>query len=165
MTRIGILSDTHLNRPDELFVAQVKACFSDIPVIIHAGDLTSSSILKVFGDKEVYAVHGNMCDHSSRATLPPSRILKIDRFELVVVHGYGFGYADIEDHLYNEFGTADCIIYGHTHSPACHSIGDVLMINPGSFGSTGRFGSPGTYAILEVGQKLSGKIMNVPEVQ
>lgn len=166
MTRIGILSDTHLTRPDELFAARVESCFSDIPIVIHAGDLTSTSILKVFGDREVYAVHGNMCDHTSRSTLPSSRKITIENFELVVVHGQGFGYGhDIEDRLFNEFDSADCIIYGHTHSPVCHKFGDILMLNPGSFGSTGRFGSPGTYAILEVDHELKGQIMNVPEMR
>lgn len=166
MIRIGILSDTHLNRPDELFTARVEACFSDIAVIIHAGDLTSASILKAFGNRKVYGVHGNMCDHTSRSTLPSSRKITIDNFELIVVHGHGFGYgSDIEERLFNEFGSADCIIYGHTHSPVCHKFDDVLMLNPGNFGSTGRFGSPGTYAVLKVGKELRGRIMNVPEVR
>ncbi|MBU0480348.1 MAG: YfcE family phosphodiesterase [Proteobacteria bacterium] len=164
MTRIGILSDTHLTRPDELFTARVSACFAEIPVIIHAGDLTSPSVLEVFAGKEVYAVHGNMCDHSSRSTLPPCRKLAIDRFEIVVVHGYGFGYGnDLEERLFSEFTSADCIIYGHTHSPVCHTVGEVLIMNPGSFQSTGRFGSPGTYGVLTVGEKLCGRIHTVPE--
>jgi len=162
--RIGILSDTHLTQPSELFDAQVKACFSEIPVILHAGDLTSSIILNALSGKEIHAVHGNMCDSSTRQTLPAVQKLTVGPFTIVLTHGYGYGYHDVEDGLYNEFGTADCIVYGHTHVPVCHRIGDVLFINPGSFCSTGRFGKPGTYAVLEIDAQLRGQIMEVPEV-
>ncbi len=53
----------------------------------------------------------------------------------------------------------DCIVYGHTHIPVCHTTGDTLFINPGSFQGTGTYGAPGTYGLLQVGGKgLSGSI-------
>ncbi|MFO7605333.1 MAG: YfcE family phosphodiesterase [Desulfurivibrionaceae bacterium] len=164
-TRIGILSDTHLSRPTERFTKEVEACFAEIPIIFHAGDLTSASILDVFRGKEVHGVHGNMCDQSSRQRLPSLREISIDGFKIILTHGHKFGYHDLEDRLFSQFAEADCIIYGHTHKAVCHRLGHVLFINPGSFRSTGRFGSPGTYAILETGDQLHGRIMPIPEVQ
>lgn len=156
--RIGILSDTHLSRPSEQFNAHVEACFADVSIILHAGDLTSSAILDVFQGKELYAVHGNMCDSSSRAQFPAIRQITINDFTIILTHGYGYGYHDIEDHLFNKFAEADCIIYGHTHNAVCHQVGHILFINPGSFGQAG------TYAILEVDHQLRGHIKQVPEL-
>ena len=162
--RIGILSDTHSSHPSELFRAHVANCFADVSMILHAGDLTSAAILDAFQGKEVVAVHGNMCDASSRSMLPPVRRLEINSFNIVLTHGHSYGYQDIEDRLFTEFAEADCIVYGHTHTPVCHKTGGILFINPGSFSMAGRFGSAGTYAILEVGKELHGQILQVPSL-
>jgi hypothetical protein len=160
--RIGILSDTHLSEPTELFKAQVETCFADVSIIFHAGDLTNAEILRVFQDKEIYVVHGNMCDPSSRKRFPAVCNITINDFKIILTHGSGYGYHDIEAHLFNEFPEADCIVYGHTHSAVCHRFGHLLFINPGSFKATGFFGSPGTYAILEIDSELHGRIRQLP---
>ncbi|MCI5149020.1 MAG: hypothetical protein D3916_06485 [Candidatus Electrothrix sp. MAN1_4] len=63
--KAGILSDTHLTRPDRDFITATQQCFADCEVIIHAGDLTNISILDIFSDKTVYVVHGNCCGKTS----------------------------------------------------------------------------------------------------
>ncbi len=161
LTKVGILSDTHLTRPNHLFREFVDACFSDIPIILHAGDLTDISILESFAGKEIHAVHGNMCNPSSRSTLPSKKVITLGGFRIGITHGLGYSY-NPEDYLVNEFDTVDCIVYGHTHIPVCHKTGDVLFINPGSFTATSRYGSPGSYAILEIGKNLSGTLCEVP---
>ena len=163
-TRIGILSDTHSSHPSELFIAHVANCFSDVSMVFHAGDLTSANVLEAFKDKEVFAVHGNMCDASSRSKLPPVQHLEINNFKIVLTHGHSYGYHNIEDRLFTEFAEADCIVYGHTHSPVCHETGGILFINPGSFTMSGRFGASGTYAILEIDKELHGQIHKVPDI-
>ena len=60
--RAGVLADTHLLEPDNRFRLQVQHCFHDCTVIIHAGDITGPGVLAVFADKQVHAVHGNICD-------------------------------------------------------------------------------------------------------
>ena len=159
-TRIGILSDTHLPRFSELFEARVRACFSDVSMIFHAGDLTDPSILEAFKDKQVFAVHGNMCGQSSRQSLPKARKITVQGFDIILTHGHSYGYHDIEDRLFNEFTEADCIVYGHTHSPVCHQVGSILFINPGSFNLAG---NRGTYAILDIDKEIHGTIMQIPE--
>jgi putative phosphoesterase len=161
-TRIGILSDTHLPGFSELFEARAQACFSDTEMIFHAGDLTDSGILEAFKDKQVFAVHGNMCAQPSKQELPAILKITIKGFEIILTHGngYGYGYHDIEDRLFNEFTEADCIVYGHTHTPVCHRVGHILFINPGSFNLAG---NKGTYAILEIDEEMRGKIMPIPE--
>ncbi len=159
-TRIGIISDTHLYRPDSSFRTQIAACFSDISTIIHAGDLVELNVLKVFSGKEVHAVSGNMCHPSVTTVLPSKKIINVGRFTIGIIHGSGY-YYDIEGQLLNEFDSVDCIIYGHTHKPVNHWAGNVLYLNPGSFQGTGRHGAAGTYAILEIGKDLNATIHEV----
>ena len=86
--KAGILSDTHLVRPDDQYTRLVGHCFADCDVIIHAGDLTNTSVLEVFGNREVHAVHGNMCDASSYRNLPRETI-------------FSFGSLSIKRHWQN----------------------------------------------------------------
>ncbi len=149
MTQIGILSDTHISSPSPLFTEQVHQAFKNCPIILHAGDLTDISILDVFKDKEVHAVHGNMCEQSSFRTLPTSKVIEIEGYTIGLCHGAGSRH-NIEERMWDLFPTVDCIVYGHTHFAANHQFADTLFINPGSFSSTGRYGAPGSYAILNI---------------
>ncbi len=159
--RAGVLADTHLLEPDNRFRLQVQHCFHDCTVIIHAGDITGPGVLAVFADKQVHAVHGNICDGATRALYPAKKMFAIGAFTIGLIHGAGLGL-DIEDALWQHFPEADCMIYGHTHQPVCHRVGQVLMLNPGSFRGTGRYGAPGTYAILEIGEQLLATLHEVP---
>ncbi len=163
LIKAGVLSDTHLSRPDSRFKKQIKQCFHSCDVIIHAGDLTDLSVLEVFQDKPVYAVHGNMCDSATQNRHPEQLLFTLNRFTIGLTHGARLGY-DIESSLWDLFPEADCMIYGHTHRPICHYRGKVLFLNPGSFQTTGRYGAPGTFAILEIGEQLQARIFEIPQI-
>ncbi len=160
--KAGILSDTHISCPDHRFKHLANRCFGDCDVIIHAGDLTDLSILEVFSDKTVHAVHGNMCRPDVRKSLHSSTTFSLGSFTIGLTHGAELGH-DIETGLWDLFPEVDCMVYGHTHRPVCHRQGRILVINPGSFQSTGRWGAPGTYAILDIGETLSAAIHQVPQ--
>jgi putative phosphoesterase len=158
MTRIGILSDTHLTETTESFRKQVARCFNGVDIILHAGDLTERCILDAFADKEVHAVHGNMCGYSAAGTLPATKTIRVNGFTIGLAHGNGGPAHTIEARLWNQLGPADCIVYGHTHHPVCHRAGPVLFINPGRFACNRCSRSAGTYAILELDRELRGTI-------
>jgi putative phosphoesterase len=158
MTRIGILSDTHLTEATESFRKQVVRCFSGVDIILHAGDLTERSVLDAFAGKEVHAVHGNMCNYSAYTTLPETETIRVGGFTIGLAHGDGGPAHTIEERLWNRLGPVDCIVYGHTHHAICHRAGPVLFINPGRFVCDPRNSAAGTYAILEVGGGLRGAI-------
>ena len=159
--RIGIVSDTHLGAPTDTLRALAASCFADLPVILHAGDLTDLSVLEVFRDKEVHAVHGNMCTAATCHALPTHKTIAVGGVTIGLVHRVGHGY-DFEDRLIELFPEADCIVYGHTHRPVCHRIGTVLYVNPGSFSGSGRYGALPTFGILEVDdQGIRGAIHQV----
>lgn len=149
ITKIGILSDTHLDTVSDHFQKVAQASFADVSMILHAGDLTSLAVLDVFKDKKVHAVHGNMCTGKACKALPTHKTIEVGGCTIGLVHRLGNSY-DFEHRLIELFPEADCIVYGHTHRPVCHRIGPVLYLNPGSFSGTGRYGALPTFAILEV---------------
>lgn len=159
--KIGILSDTHLHQTDPTYKKLTQTCFKDVSIVLHAGDLTNLCALSVFKDKEVHAVHGNMCDFSTCKVLPTKKTIEVGGFKIGMVHRVGNNY-DFESFLLAEFDDVDCIVYGHTHQPVIKKIGDILIINPGSFIPTGRYGAPGTYALLEVDTELRGILLETP---
>lgn len=147
--RLGLLSDTHLNGSSRSVQKLVRDVFTGCELIIHAGDLTSLSVLEAFEPTPVLAVAGNMCSFEVRQKLPRIQRQRVGGKELVVCHGDGLSGAP-EEQLFTRFGEADCIVYGHTHRPATHRFGKTLVVNPGSFKTSGPHGSPGSYAILEI---------------
>ena len=161
MTRIGVLSDTHLAVPAPRFKALAETCFAGCEVILHAGDLTELAVLEAFGGKEVHVVCGNMCSAATQKVLPAKKVVQVAGFVIGLIHGQELGY-DPEERLLFEFDEVDCIVYGHTHRPVCRRQGGVLIVNPGSFLAVGRHGTAGTYAILEAGDTLRGIIHEVP---
>lgn len=164
MITIGVLSDTHIVSCEDSFKISVNAAFSSCQAIIHAGDLTDVSILKAFGQKDVYAVCGNMCNELTARALPRERMITLNGYAIGICHGAGGPRHNIEERMFELFPQADCIIYGHTHAPVCHTFGPTLMMNPGSFQSTGRYGSPGTYGLLEIDETgLRGSIHELPQ--
>ncbi len=146
---IGILSDSHRDHPDHTFRQQCATAFSTCQLIFHAGDLTDLSILTVFSGQELHAVHGNSCNKATRTLLPEKKSLLLGGWKIGLSHGTGSRH-DIEERMLAVFPGYACIIFGHSHLPLCHRIGDTLLINPGSFRGTGKFGAPGTYAILRI---------------
>ena len=159
MITVGVLSDTHLIQPDKWFRDKVQQCFTNADIILHAGDLTSLSVLEAFAGKTVHAVHGNMCSPKTREMLPASKIIEVEGFHIALVHGAGY-MPNIEDKLYNAFAPVECIVYGHTHRPNCQRYGPTLMVNPGSFMVTS------TYAIITIEQKsMEAKIYSLERAQ
>jgi hypothetical protein len=66
----------------------------------------------------------------------------------------------IENKLLKEVGRVDCLVYGHTHRPANEVRDGILFFNPGS-ATDKRFASRNTIGILEVGEKINGKIIEL----
>ena len=85
--KIGVLSDTHLHTSKAQFNEIAAQCFQDASIIFHAGDLTNINVLEIFNDKEVHAVHGNMCDASSYNALPEKKVVTIGTHKIAITHG------------------------------------------------------------------------------
>jgi putative phosphoesterase len=150
--KIGVLSDTHIHVAEEIPPAVVKA-FSNVDLIIHAGDFVGLEVLdglKRLG--EVKAVRGNMDSMELRSLLPEKELLVAEGKKIGIIHGWG-GPEGIEQKVRERFDDVDIIIYGHSHRDRNERIGDVLFFNPG----------PGqrSFGILTIGEDVQGEIIKI----
>jgi uncharacterized protein len=157
--RIGVISDTHLPGYSEPLNRIVKEHFGDLDIVVHAGDLVDLRVLDIFAGFEVKAVCGNMDYPSVREKLPEQLFFEIRGFKFGVVHGWG-SPSGIEERILAKTGRLDCIVYGHTHQPACHKNDGVLFFNPGS-PTDKRFAAHRSIGILEIDKVVSGRIINL----
>ena len=136
---IGIISDTHGRLP-----RSVADVFGDVVLIIHAGDIGGSEILKALNKiAPTKAVRGNMDAGSWAQNLPQNEVIKMDQILLYVIHDI-YGFKRQPDSL-----VCDAVISGHTHRPMVEKKHGVLYINPGSAVQP-RFGYPPSVALLRI---------------
>jgi hypothetical protein len=157
--KIGVISDTHLDDYDDKMRRSVAEYFSDVDMVLHAGDMVDLRVLKIFGGKEIRAVCGNMDNDSVREKFPDQLLFEIKGFKFLLIHGWG-SPVDIEERISAGFKDVNCIVYGHTHKPANHRKDGVLFFNPGS--AVERYvASSRTIGILEIDKDIEGRIINI----
>ena len=162
--RLAVLTDTHVGSVQELPGLMRKA-LADADLIVHAGDFTEAAVLEgLRAFKEVKAVCGNMDSPAIQMALPRKELFVAAGKKIGLIHGYG-PPKDLMETVRKEFSGVDCIVFGHTHRPVCHRLYETMFINPGSFLGSGRYGAPGTYAILEAGETITGLITATALVQ
>ena len=140
--KITVISDTH-GIIDERIVPILK----DSDMIIHAGDIMSTGIIKNLEtySKKVVAVAGNndlperFTDEVDKKII--SKLNKVEQFsindELVTVeHGDRFGHHPSHDDLRAAYPDSKLIIYGHTHNQVCDQSCEPWVVNPGAAGHT-----------------------------
>ena len=159
--RIGVLSDTHLTRDDSRVPALLTCCqqsFAGTGLILHAGDIVDPQLLFLL-PQPLLAVRGNL----DPPGLPQRRIIPVAEKRIGLIHGWGAKY-DLEERILQAFAgeKVDCIVYGHSHQPACHVVDGILLFNPGS--PTDRRNAPfPSLGLLTIGAKIQGEIMELEE--
>jgi putative phosphoesterase len=158
--RIGVLSDTHLADSDDAlaFLQElVENVLAPVDMILHAGDLAAPGLLSAFDAYPLHAVRGNM--DPATPGIPIKKTIDVGGFTIGMMHGWG-PPEGIEKRIYAEFSSTplDCLVYGHSHRPACHRRGGVLFFNPGS--ATDRRRMPyHSVGLLEIGNDIRGTII------
>jgi len=152
---IGILADTHDNRP-AIREAINRFVSLDTRLVLHAGDITDTRSLGIFCDLpcEMVGVFGN-CDRQQKRLMDEGRrcgtISVESRFADISVDGLRIGMVHGDDPgsvlALAEAAVFDVIISGHTHRPVIRRSGETLLINPGEACGE-RYGEP-TVAILD----------------
>jgi putative phosphoesterase len=158
--KIGVISDTHSSQSTEALIRIARGAFADVSLVIHAGDLTSMSVLDVFSDKQVIAVCGGKDRKPTSDFLPQKQLLNINGYRIGVVHGWG-GTKGIEERVMSCFDDAHCIVFGYTHRPANCIRGGILLFNPGGFSGSRFLRRNPTAGILTIGNGISGTIIPV----
>jgi len=161
MTRIFVLSDTHMPRTatelPQCMYDEIKNC----DFIIHAGDFVEIEFLKKLAYlKPIRAVCGNMDSQAIRQELKQKEMIEVGNFKIGLTHGYGAPGAIIET-VRSEFDRIDAIVFGHSHSALNMTKDGVLFFNPGSPTDT-VFAKFRSYGILEITEKaIEGKIIKL----
>ncbi len=148
MTRILILSDTHVRRFADLPNVIVEMA-KDSDVIFHAGDIAHQDVLDGLGAiTKVVAVKGNMDVSIGTSVLPAKREVLIENIRIGIVHGAGAA-GHVVNRARSSFDDCSVIVFGHSHFPFLDEFGGVLMINPGS-PTDKRFAPFPSYATMEI---------------
>lgn len=136
--KIGIISDTHgLLRPEVLEILKTCDC------ILHAGDVSDPELLdKIRCLASIYVVRGNNDRDWAEG------IAKTLRFN---IEGVKFFMTHNKKDVAWELGSAQVVVFGHTHSYFEKMIDGRLWLNPGSCGRS-RFGQDATMAVMTVDQ-------------
>lgn len=134
--KLGIISDTHgLLRPEVMEILETCDC------ILHAGDFHKPEILdRLCPLASIYAVRGNN-DREWAERLAPTLRFTIEGVEFFMTHNK----RDVEWNL----GTAQVVVFGHSHKYLEKMIDGRLWLNPGSCGRA-RFGGELTMAVMTV---------------
>jgi putative phosphoesterase len=129
--RLGVISDTHIPAFKGLPEA-VWTIFADVECIIHAGDLSRLSVLdELTSLAPVVAVQGNIEEREVIHALPIKREILVGGLRIGIVHILG----DAQNRAKaarQEFPTARCVIFGHSHIPYNQEHTGQLLFNPGS---------------------------------
>ncbi len=133
--RIGLLTDTHLpgriRHLDELG-PEPADFFSDVDLILHAGDLTSPIVLDWL---ERFAPV--LCATGNNDPIPDPRIQDVQTLE---VHGWRIGMVHSLDRQFRPMAElqehfpapVDIMVAGHTHLEALEFREGVVLLNSGS---------------------------------
>jgi len=147
---VGLVSDTHGQFRDD-----IRAALRGVSLILHAGDVGGSGILRGLREiAPVQAVYGNVDDrHDPR--LASHLELTVHGLSIHVSHGHELGSPTPESML--QAYPADVVVFGHTHRAVIERVNGRLAVNPGAAGPR-RFNLKPSVARLTVTE-------NGPEVE
>lgn len=136
MTRIGLLSDTHGDLPDQVF-----RYFQGVDEIWHAGDIGNLSVTeKLQSFKPLRAVYGNIDGSDIRRTFPEFNRFRIEQVNVLMTHiaGRPGKYSSqLLPELQRE--TPRLLACGHSHILLVQNDPRyrMLWLNPGACGNKG----------------------------
>ena len=133
MTRLAVISDTHLPRGARVLPDACVEQLRGADAILHAGDLIELSFLAELEriGPSVHAVRGNVDSAELQARLPLTRIVEVDGARIAMVHDGGPAHGRLE-RLRRRFPDADAVVFGHSHQPLHEQRDGFAIFNPGS---------------------------------
>lgn len=131
---IGLISDTHIPDRRIKLPQTVFDIFNDVDLILHAGDITSQSVIDDLESiAPVHAIEGNMDRVVGEIDLPASKVIEVEGKKIGIVHGEVYPRGDTQQLYYIalELGV-DILVSGHSHVAQLEKIKNVILVNPGS---------------------------------
>jgi putative phosphoesterase len=136
--KVGIIADTHIPGVSSSLPKEVKAAFVDVDLILHAGDIYTSSVLDELEElAPVLAAKGDD-DYATGddRRVQESHILTLGGLTVHLVHKMptqifrAWMGAEMETGEANQ--GVGILIFGHTHCDLISKCQGILLINPGS---------------------------------
>ncbi|MCP4040819.1 MAG: metallophosphoesterase [Gammaproteobacteria bacterium] len=153
--KIGIISDSH-DHMDNIRKAVEIFRQRGVPLVIHAGDFVNPASIKLFKGLNLVGIFGNNDGDRFRLMKAFQSIkgdlkgdfceLERDGLRFAVYHGTE---SQLQDAL-AQCGKYDVVITGHTHKLESTTVGDTVVINPGTAHG---FGGKATVAIFDTDKK------------
>jgi len=132
MMRIAITGDTHGNPRAAHELLSGEGPFD---AFLHAGDFYRDAPLlaQMLEVDQWWAVTGN-CDLVAPAEEKLEVELNLQGFRLLLVHGHRYrAHFTSKGVVARAFRcAADIVVYGHSHVSSIRTIGNMLVVNPGS---------------------------------
>jgi putative phosphoesterase len=168
--RIGLISDTHIPYDAEGIPPQVKELFRGVDLILHAGDIYSSSVLDELEEiAPVLAARGDDDSALVNGRVKEKHVLNFEGFSLWLIHVFPyFSSAYLRSFLYRSPASSeqeleealgeiveredvpDILVFGDTHKALLRRVKGCLFINPGSATFPDYRRILGTVAILNI---------------
>jgi uncharacterized protein len=160
LTRVGVLSDTHLRGVTRDLEEIWTKYLADADLILHAGDVVCVEVVRFLQQSPFHGVHGNMDPPEVRELLPSHKTIEIENLRVGITHGLG-APEGLEKRVVEDFKDVDLIVFGHSHSPIDHVKHGVRFFNPGTATGPIRYGS-NSIGILDFGDdRVIGRIIIV----
>lgn len=134
----------------------VKAAFSGVDLILHAGDIYVPALLdELESVAPVLAARGNGdYDFPPDHRVENSHVLDLDGFKLGITHAIVYPespFCTLEKTMDREFGGhVDIIVFGDTHVALLERYNGTLVVNPGSPTIPNGLFELGTVGLLEI---------------
>ena len=134
MTRLLLMSDTHVPVRAKDLPAPLWEAVDAADVVVHAGDWMAVELLDALQVRaaRLVAVWGNNDGDALRARLPEVAYAEIDGVRLAVTHETGAAQGR-EKRCAARFPDVDVLVFGHSHIP-WDSVAEngLRLLNPGS---------------------------------
>jgi len=131
---LALISDTHVDSPDDLLIFTFEKYLQSADMLIHCGDFTGEETYAYLNSHPNFlAVRGN-CDYfPGSADLPANFSMNIGGRKVSAAHGWGRRH-EVAENVARSFGPGpDLVLYGHTHERFVgRASTGALVVNPGS---------------------------------
>ena len=134
MTRLAVISDTHLPRGSRSLPDACLDLLRGADVILHAGDVSTVGVLEELRaiGPPLHAVCGNVDEAALADALPTELTVEIGGARIAMVHDSGPAAGRMA-RMRRRFPDADAVVFGHSHIPLHETGPDGLQLfNPGS---------------------------------
>lgn len=133
MTKIVVISDTHISDTAQKLPVRLVEELKTADLCIHAGDFVGKhAVAEIERYAKLVGVKGNM--DGEDITFPRKTVITLEGMKIGIIHGQG-APAALPEYSARQFcGEKDIriVIFGHSHRPFNETRGGVLLCNPGS---------------------------------